>query len=142
MTRAPSPRGRRTAAIGLALLGLLAIATPYADGLVGVEVPVAARVEIVDHVLPGALVAVAGLFDATRSTGAAEPSDGGVLLAALAGAFLAGLWMTSSHVPLLLDAADDKVAWDGALFHAAVGPPLALLALLLVAIELRGSDRS
>jgi hypothetical protein len=44
---------------------------------------------------------------------------------------LAGLWMTATHVPLLLQAARAIVPWPNAIWHAAAGPIVLALGVAL-----------
>lgn len=69
------------------------------------------HVEIVDHAVPGVVLAVI----------AAAGLAGRLPLVAALVAVLAGLWMTATHVPLLGQAANGRVAWDAALFHSLPG---------------------
>ena len=137
--RAASPtRGRRATLLpaALGLFGVFAIATPYLASAWGLEVDVASSVEIVDHVVPGAVIvlSVAVLLLVDGGTAAA----GSLLAMAAAGlSFLAGIWITSTHVPLLFEAGEGAVGWDAALFHTAAGPLSLLLALWLLVPPLR-----
>lgn len=103
---------------------------PYLGRAVDLSVKVARRVEIVDHVGPGVLVAGLGAYLAFRASRDAAPAwpeiaAGGVC-------FLAGFWVTATHVPLLADAGAGKVSWGAALWHASTGLPMVGLALWVV----------
>ncbi len=115
------------------------MAVPYADGLLGLQLAVPQKVEVVDHVFPGLVVAAgaAGMFVLLR--GGAAPHGVSFLVAAGL-AFLAGLWITSTHVPLLLQAANGVAPWGPALFHTASGPVITVLSLWLLVPQLRGAD--
>lgn len=121
-------RPRPVAAL-LALLGAWSVATPYADGPLGVRVDVLRSVEVVDHVVPGLVivVAAAGMWVLFPRSGAGSHAPWLVLAAAVS--FLAGLWMTSTHVPLLFQAADAEVPWGAAIFHSTAGPVVMALSL-------------
>lgn len=102
----------------VALLGGWAIATPYADSVIGLEVDVRPAVEVVDHVIPGIAVVLAGV--ALAASPRALLSSGLVV-------GLAGVWMTATHVPLLADAGDPGTSVGAAAWMTAPG-----LAVLLV----------
>jgi len=115
----------------LAVLGVWTIVVPYLARVLGLEVKVASRVEVVDHVVTGALVAAAGLYLvmlARRRSLAGAPS---ALLAAGV-CFLAGFWVLSTHVPLLADAARSRVSWGAALWHFSTALPIVLISLWCV----------
>ncbi len=118
--------------IALALLGAWTIVIPYLGRALGLEVKVPARVEVVDHVIPGALVAMAALYLIML---ARRTSLAGAQTALLAGGvcFLAGFWVLSTHVPLLADAAGSSSAsWAAALWHSSTAVPIVVLALWFV----------
>ncbi len=128
----PAPRPvevRGTAA--LAALGAWTIVVPYLAKLLGLEVEVSGLVEVVDHVVPGALVAGAGLYLVTlaRRRGLA-----GAQSALLAGGacFLAGFWVLATHAPLLAEAARASISWGAALWHSATALPIVALAFWCV----------
>ncbi|MBA3421770.1 MAG: hypothetical protein H0U12_07745, partial [Thermoleophilaceae bacterium] len=92
---------RAAAAVVLAAAGW-AILVPYLGPAWELTVRVPARVELVDHALPGALAAIAAaLCLVRRRRGAMTPSDTAVV-AASALAVLAGFWTTATHVSVLL----------------------------------------
>lgn len=132
--------GRTTLRLAAALsaLGASTVVVPYLGHSIGLGVDVASRVEVVDHVVPGALVAMVGgwLFVlARRRTG-----DGGwpVLLGGGV-CFLAGFWVLATHVPLLADAASGKARWGAALWHASTALPVVVVSLWL-ALRTSGGD--
>ena len=120
----------------LGALGLWSIAVPYVSTALGMHLNVARKLEVADHVVPGIAIAasVALLLVAQRS---AHPSAF-VAPAALGIAFLAGLWITTTHVPLIFQAADHKpgAPWDTSIFHSLWGPPIAAISLWLLWREL------
>jgi len=121
---------RATAA--LALLGAWTIVVPYLATALGLEVKVSSLVEVVDHVVPGVLVAAAGFY---LTMLARRRSLAGATSALLAGGvcFLAGFWVLSTHVPLLADAARSaSVSWAAALWHSSTAVPVVALALWCV----------
>lgn len=122
--------------LALAVLGILSILPPYIGPPLGLELNVAAKVEVVDHVVPGVLVMLCGGLSAllARRAGAAEPGAAGLAFAlALAGlCFLAGLWQLSTHVPLVLDGGNPGVPWGAVVLHSTAGPLIVALALRLM----------
>lgn len=126
-----SPTSRRDEArstTALALLGAWTIVVPYLAVPLGLEVKVESLVEVVDHVIPGALVAGAGLY---LTMLARRRSLAGAQTALLAAAvcFLAGFWVLATHVPLLADAGRSKEPWDAALWHASTALPIVVISL-------------
>ena len=117
------------------LAGLLAAAAwsavpPYLGPPLGLELDVSSSVEVVDHVLPGAIAAVAAglaLHLARRGE-----TDSTRALMAVGACALSGLWNAASHTPLLLDAGSDERPWDAVLFHSVPGLALTALALVLL----------
>lgn len=117
--------------VALAALGAWTIVVPYLATLLGLEVDVPSLVEVVDHVIPGAVVAGAGFYLVTlaRRRGLA-----GAQSALLAGGvcFLAGFWVLATHAPLLVEATRSSVPWSAALWHSATALPVVALALWCV----------
>jgi hypothetical protein len=108
----------------LAVFAAWAIAVPWIARALGQTLDVPTRLEIVDHVVPGAAVLVCCALLA---------AGGELLRLSLAGvAFLAGLWITATHVTLVSEAADGVTPWGAALLHLSAGPPVALLALWML----------
>lgn len=81
------------------------------------ELDTARSAEIADHVVPGILVlcAAGGVLVAHRRGGVSPMA----FLAAALAMLLAGIWMASTHVPLLFQAARDEAPWAGSLYHSA-----------------------
>lgn len=104
---APSPSWRPLAAIILFFASWATVA-PYAGEQLGLEVNTRAIVEVVDHVVPGAVV-IAVALGALLADRFALP---GALIAVLA-----GFWMSGTHVPLLAQAAREEVRLGSALWH-------------------------
>lgn len=105
--QAPSPSWRPLAAIVL-FFAVWATTAPYAGKALALEVDTRAIVEVVDHVIPGAVVIAVAL--------GALLADRLALPGALA-AILAGFWMSGTHVPLLAQAAREEVGLGSALWH-------------------------
>ena len=115
------------ATIVLAAIGAWTIVVPYLGQALGLEVPVAARVEVVDHAVPGAFVVAAGIFLAARARRHALASDRLAVLASGVG-FLAGFWVLATHVPLIADAVRSDQPWDAAIWHSISAVPIVVLA--------------
>ncbi len=111
----------------LAAIGAWTITVPYLGELLGLTVDVRPIVEVVDHVIPGALVVAAALFLRSRARRAPMRSDGTALIAAGI-AFLAGFWVLATHVPLVGDAAEARVTWAAAIWHSITAVPTLALA--------------
>ncbi len=123
----------------LAALGLWSIAIPYVGPSLGLILDVPTRLEVADHAIPGVIVAASVLVSLRRPR--LEAPRQAIFLTIAAGvAFLAGLWMTSTHVPLLFDAAGGLVAWGTALFHSIPGLLVMLLALQLFVRHLKALE--
>lgn len=118
----------------LLVLGAAVAVTPAAARAVGLVVDVPARLEVIDHVVPGIAVVLAG------AGGLLAVRRGNELLVAVAVAVavLAGIWTTSTHVPLLAQAAQGLVTWPAATFHTVPGLLLLGTAAALLLPLLRG----
>jgi ABC-type uncharacterized transport system permease subunit len=116
-------------------LGGLSMLPPYVGPPLGLGLDVRASVEVVDHVLAGAVVVLcaglAALF-VDRRARAQVPFTGLVLYSS---AFLAGLFQTATHVPLLLEAGGSS-PWGAVLLHSALAPVITAIALWLTARSL------
>ncbi len=116
--------------IALAVLAAWSIVPPYLGPVVGLELDVAATVEVVDHVIPG-LCAVAAaciaLFDARHGQ-----TDSVRALAALGVCVLAGLFQAVSHATLVLNAGGPQQPVGAVALHATPGPALLLFSLWLL----------
>ena len=112
---APQPQ-RATVSNRLLAAGIVAAFVAALPFFVTPELDTARAAEVADHVFPGVLVLVAAgsVFLAHRRGGVSPTA---FLVAALA-ILLAGIWMASTHVPLLFQAADDEAPWVGALYHS------------------------
>ena len=115
---------RAIAALLLAF-GVWGLVAPYLARAVGLAVPVAAKVEVVDHVVPGIVVlAVAVLSLLMRRI---------ALVSALL-ATLAGFWMTATHISLLVDAEHGRASFPAALIHSLPGIIILILSIAAAVI--------
>ena len=123
-------------AVILAALGVWGAAVPYLADALGLRLDVASNVEFVDHVVPGTIVALSGVLLARVLSRGGETTSG-VALAGVGASFLAGVWMVSTHVPLLAHASEGKADWGAAFVHNSPGVPIALLSFWLLLGALR-----
>ena len=123
-------------AVALAALGVWAIVVPYLGPELSLRLDVSSQLEFVDHVVPGTVAVLSAvlLFSVLRRGG--DASSGWWLVAAGA-AFLAGVWMVSTHVPLLEDASRGAADWGPTILHNSSGLPIGLLSLWLLFVALR-----
>ncbi len=119
------------AAVVLAALGAWTIVIPYVGHDIGLSVDVASSVGVVDHVVPGAVVAVISsyliLLARQRPLLGRWPAllGGGVC-------FLAGFWVLATHAPLMIDAARGKAGWGATIWHTSTSLPIVGLSLWLL----------
>ena len=125
-------------AAALVAIGAWTIVVPYLGRALGLDVKVPARVEVVDHVIPGAIVMLGGLYLLRAARRGALGGDPFALLAAGA-CFLCGFWVLVTHLPLVGDAADARIGWDAAIWHSIAALPVVGLALWCV---LRATPRT
>ena len=138
-SRSAARGGRHAAApypqLALAVLGAWSILPPYIGPPLGLELNVAANVEVVDHVITGVVVVLCGALSALlarRGGGAPLGAPGLASMLALTGlCFLAGLWQVATHVPLVLEGGDPGAPWGAVLLHSTAGPVIAVIALWL-----------
>jgi hypothetical protein len=95
---------------------------------VGLELDVATRLEVVDHVVPGVVMLAGAAVLATRAGVAGDR----VWMGAGGIAFLTGLWITATHVPLIPAAVDGLAPWGTALLHLSAGPPILVLGVWML----------
>ena len=123
-------QGFERSLIALCAIALWSIVPPYLGPAIGLELDVAASVEVVDHVVPGLAAATAALL-ALQWARRGE-TDSMRVLAALGVGALAGLFETVTHVPLVLDAGGPRQPVDSVVLHATPGPVLLALSLWLL----------
>lgn len=116
--------------VALAALGAWTIILPYLGRAIGLVVDVASKVEIVDHVIPGVLVATIGSYLAINAHRKAPPGLSRTIGGAIC--FLAGFWIFATHVPLVADAADGRAAWGATVWHASTALPIVGLSLWIL----------
>lgn len=106
-------RQRRLSVVGV-IVGACAMLPPY----VGPRLATAHRVEVADHLVPGLVVlAVSGIVLVATRRG---PVPGTPMLLGGLVVVLAGLWMTSTHVPLVAQAARHEAPWGTTIYHCAM----------------------
>lgn len=109
-------------------MGAASLPLPFLARPLGFDVNVPLSLELIDHVVPGVAVTTSALYLwFTRSR--RDRGEDVSYLIAVAIAFLAGLWITATHIPLLVHSAAGKAPWDGTLWHSLPGLPIPLIAL-------------
>ncbi len=116
----------------LGVLGAVSILPPYVGPAVGLELDVAATVEVVDHVIPGLAVVAFSAIALLLLRGGSQ-RDSVPLLFSVAVCMLAGLWEASSHAPLVLEAGTPEAPWGTVLMHSLLGPAILILSIALLA---------
>ncbi|MGH9190804.1 MAG: hypothetical protein ACRD0Q_12395 [Acidimicrobiales bacterium] len=130
---AATPEWRRR----LPMIGLVAAAWAVLPPYTGPELDTATRVEVADHVVPGALVLLVAAFSLGFSRRALSAPTA-MLVAGLT-VTLAGLWMTFTHVPLVVQAVDREVSLGAAVYHTLPGVAVLVLGLVWAAAYWRDS---
>lgn len=113
------------------VLGVLSMLPPYLGPPLGLELDVRASVELVDHVLPGVVVALCGGVGALLVNRRPDAQAGIPGLVLYSGAFLAGLFQAATHAPLLVDAGGPLTPWGAVLLHSTLAPAITAIALWL-----------
>lgn len=115
----------------LAAIAAWTMVVPFLGTALGLDVDVSLLVEVVDHVIPGAVIVLAGL--ALHRIARRRPLAGERFALLAAGvAFLAGFWVLATHLPLVSDAADAQVTWGAAIWHSITALPIVVLACWFV----------
>ena len=113
----------------LVALAAWAMTVPWIAEAVGQGLEVPDRLEVVDHVVPGAVVLAACVVLLTvDATSLARLVAGGV-------ACLAGVWITAAHAVLLPEAIDGVSPWGAALLHLSAGPPITVVAAWMLLVD-------
>lgn len=118
--------GQGVPLVGLAV-GVWAMLPPY----VGPRLATDAKVEVVDHVVPG--VVVLAIAVTAMVIGRQTPRGAISLLVAGFTATLAGIWMIATHLPLVAQAMRHEVAWVPVAHHTLPGLAVAALGLVWTA---------
>ncbi len=100
------------------LVGGWALLPPYS----GPALNTAMRVEVADHVVPGLIVILLSAGALVMTRGERVPPSGALLVAG-AVVLLAGLWMTATHVPLVLQAIRDEAPAGAVAYHSLPASP-------------------
>lgn len=129
----PRPWRESRVQLALALLGGLSMLPPYVGPPLGLGLDVPASVEVVDHVLAGGLVALCGGLAALVVQRRPQAQAGIPLLVLYSTAFLAGLFQTAAHAPLLHEAGEPLTPWGAVVLHSTLAPVVTVTALRLVA---------
>ena len=123
----------------LALLGLWSAVVPFLATALGLDLEVSTSVEIVDHVLPGLAVTPCAAGGLAETRLGLRPATTTFTLPAIC--ILAGVWITVSHAPLLVDAAEGTEPWGTSILHLVSGPAVAIVAFALFADSYRQEAR-
>lgn len=126
-----SPVWWRRVAVTLLLFAGWGTVAPYAGLPLGLVVEAPPVVEVVDHVVPGLVLLAVGTF---------ALAAGRLPIEAALVAVLAGLWMTATHVPLLLQVGSGAVDLASALWHSL--PGILVLTIASAAAVLAWSDQA
>lgn len=106
-----------------------AMAVPWVAKAVGEGLDVPARLEVIDHVVPGVVALAAGaVLLRVEAAGVTRLVAAGV-------ACLAGVWITSAHAVLLPEAIDGVSPWGAALLHLSAGPPVTVVAAWILLVD-------
>lgn len=138
--RNASPTDPISVAELLGAFGLWAAAIPVISPALGLAPETTRRLLVADHVVPGLLVTMVASVLLFGTIGGGLRDDVSTVLPAVT--FLLGFWITATHVPLLLQAAQHQKPWSLAVFHSSAGPPIALLSIRLHRMQLRADTPS
>lgn len=130
-----APRGKAGVLGGLAAvewsaaLAVFSVAVPTVGRSLDLSAGAPMHTEIVDHVAPGVVMLIVSAFAIRRAARSQMSHDHLSVTALLLG--LSALWMSVTHVPLLVDAIRGDVAIETAAFHSVAGPLAIVLAIAL-----------
>jgi hypothetical protein len=113
--------------VALAIFGVCDAIAPYVSNALGLTLYTQPVNEVVDHVIPGAIVILVAWLSLIRR----QHWLGGDLVA-----MVAGTWMVATHVPLLVQAANGQVDMTTALIHSIPGILVFLTAAAMTATAL------
>jgi len=106
------------------------MAVPWLARAAGLALDVPARLEVIDHVVPGVIVLACCAAQLHPRAGG---RPGSLRRLALIGtAALAGFWITVTHAPLVPEALEGIAGWGPALMHLSAGPPVTVYALWML----------
>ncbi|MDQ6784863.1 MAG: hypothetical protein M3063_15800 [Actinomycetota bacterium] len=128
----PEPPEDRTGPLRPAL-GLLVGIGAILPVLVGPRLSVARDVEIADHVIPGLVVLAVSAI--VLVMGRRSPMSEVSMLGLGLVMALAGLWMTATHLPLVVQAVHDEAPWWATIFHSASAVLVLAFALMWVQVS-------
>lgn len=114
--------------VELLLFGALGMAAPYLGRPFGLVLDVRPITEVIDHVVPGAAVVAVALTAIVT---------GRRWFVASMAVLAAGLWMTASHLPLLVQAGNGQADLAAALFHTAPGVVILVLGSVASVVDAR-----
>ncbi len=104
----------------------------------GPKLNVPASTEVVDHIIPAVFVVLASVV--AIMAGRRPRGPGAMRLMAGMVVLLAGLWMVSTHLPLLAQATRDEAPWSGTIYHTAAALAVFGLGLLWLAATWSEAD--
>jgi len=84
--------------------------------------------EVVDHIIPAAVVLAASLL--AIAVGRRAHGPGAIRFIAGMGVLLAGLWMMATHIPLVAEALRDQAPWPATVYHTSAALAVFGLGLL------------
>ena len=113
--------------IALAVFGVLDAIAPYVSNAVGLPLSTLTINEVVDHVVPGAIVVGIAWMSLLRG----RRSLAGSLVTVVA-----GTWMFATHVPLLVQGAQGLVPIQTVLIHSIPGLLVLLTALMATLVDI------
>ncbi len=115
----------RPRSLALPLIGGLAAVWATLPPYSGPSLTASRQAEVVDHVVPGAVLMIASAVGLVAARGFRHSAP--TMLACGLLVALSGVWMTATHVPLVVQAGGGGISWAAVAYHAA--PGLAVLAL-------------
>ena len=113
--------------VALAVFGVLDAIAPYVSNAVGLPLSTLTINEIVDHVVPAAIVVGIAWMSILRG----RRSLAGSLVTSVA-----GTWMFATHVPLIVQAGQGLVPVQTVLIHAVPGALVLLTAAMATVVDL------
>jgi len=113
--------------IALAVFGVLDAIAPYVSNAVGLPLSTLTINEVVDHVVPAAIVVGIAWWSLLRG----RRSLAGSLVT-----LVAGTWMFATHVPLIVQAAQGLVPVQTAMIHSVPGALVLLTAIMAALVDL------